>query len=61
MSKNKYIDMDILPIDEKDRLDMIKAIYPEFNSFKSKVKALEEHKTNEISEELNKRSGERKL
>lgn len=61
LSELKYIDMDILPIDEKDRLDMIKAIYPEFNSFKSKVKALEEHKTNEISEELNKRSGERKL
>ena len=61
LSDLKYIDMDILPIDEKDRLDMIKAIYPEFNSFKSKVKALEEHKTNEISEELNKRSGERKL
>ena len=61
LSELKYIDMDILPIDEKDRLDMIKAIYPEFNSFKSKVKALEEHKTNEISEELNKKSGERKL
>lgn len=61
LSDLKYIDMDILPIDEKDRLDMIKAIYPEFNSFKSKVKALEEYKTNEISEELNKRSGERKL
>ena len=61
LSDLKYIDMDILPIDEKDRLDMIKAIYPEFNSFKSKVKALEEHKTNEISEELNKKSGERKL
>lgn len=61
LSELKYIDMDILPIDEKDRLGMIKAIYPEFNSFKSKVKALEEHKTNEISEELNKRSGERKL
>ena len=61
LSELKYIDMDILPIDEKDRLDMIKAIYPEYNSFKSKVKALEEHKTNEISEELNKRSGERKL
>lgn len=61
LSELKYIDMDILPIDEKDRLDMIKAIYPEFNSFKSKVKALEEHKTNEISEELNKRLGERKL
>lgn len=61
LSELKYIDIDILPIDEKDRLDMIKAIYPEFNSFKSKVKALEEHKTNEISEELNKRSGERKL
>lgn len=61
LSELKYIDMDILPIDEKDRLDMIKAIYPEFNSFKSKAKALEEHKTNEISEELNKRSGERKL
>ena len=61
LSELKYIDMDILPIDEKDRLDMIKAIYPEFNSFKSKVKALEEYKTNEISEELNKRSGERKL
>lgn len=61
LSDLKYIDMDILPIDEKDRLDMIKAIYSEFNSFKSKVKALEEYKTNEISEELNKRSGERKL
>ena len=61
LSDLKYIDMDILPIDEKDILDMIKAIYPEFNSFKSKVKALEEYKTNEISEELNKRSGERKL
>ena len=46
LSDLKYIDMDILPIDEKDRLDMIKAIYPEFNSFKSKVKALEEYKTN---------------
>lgn len=61
LSDLKYIDMDILPIDEKDRLDVIKAIYPEFNNFKSKAKALEEHKTNEISEELNKRSGERKL
>ena len=61
LSDLKYIDMDILPIDEKDRLDMIKAIYPEFNSFKSKAKALEEHKTNEIDKELNKKSGERKL
>lgn len=61
LSDLKYIDMDILPIDEKDRLDMIKAIYPEFNNFKSKANALEEHKTNEIAEELNKRSGERKL
>ena len=61
LSELKYIDMDILPIDEKDRLDMIKAIYPEFNSFKSKAKALVEHKANEISEELNKRLGERKL
>lgn len=61
LSDLKYIDMDILPIDEKDRLDMIKAIYPEFNNFKSKAKALEEHKTNEIGEELNKKSGERKL